>query len=148
MVLIRTILLKEEGLSLRPYICPAGYLTIGVGHNMEANPLPPDMQALVDGGHPITDEMAFDLLQQDIDRFTAQAETFPWYHLLSDARQVVVVCMLFQMGMSGFKEFKKMIAALKKGDYLEAAVQMLDSKWASSDSPERAKRMAKIMREG
>ena len=26
-----------EGLSLKPYRCPAGKLTIGYGHNLEAN---------------------------------------------------------------------------------------------------------------
>ena len=29
----------HEGCELMPYKCPAGYLTIGVGRNLETNPL-------------------------------------------------------------------------------------------------------------
>ena len=31
-------LCHHEGIRLQPYRCPAGYLTIGVGRNLETNP--------------------------------------------------------------------------------------------------------------
>ena len=34
---------KEEGLRLQTYKCPAGYDTIGYGHNLEANGLPEEI---------------------------------------------------------------------------------------------------------
>ena len=38
--------------------------------------------------------------------------------------------MVFNLGMNGFKKFKKMIAAIEKGDDKEVVNEMLDSKWA------------------
>ena len=43
-----------EGLSLKPYRCPAGKLTIGYGHNLEAN--------------GISEEIANQLLHEDLDK--------------------------------------------------------------------------------
>lgn len=145
---LKSILLRDEGLVLTPYECPAGHLTIGVGHNIDANPLPPDMQLYLDVNGSITDAMAFYLLAEDCARARRQAESFDWYHLLTENRQTVIICMIFQMGLDGVNRFKKMINALEVGDNMTAVKEMLNSKWAMSDSPERAKRMAKLMREG
>jgi lysozyme len=38
--------------------------------------------------------------------------------------------MIFNLGLSGFLNFKKMIAALGAGDYELASKEMLNSKWA------------------
>jgi lysozyme len=115
---------------------------------MEAYPLPFEMQIIVDAGNPITEEMAFEIFRDDVMRARTDAEHFDWFHLLSYDRQLVIVCMIFQMGLGGVRQFKKMCEALERGDSEEAARQMMDSKWAKSDSPARAKRMAKMMREG
>jgi len=32
----------HEGIRLQPYRCPKGYLTIGVGRNLDTNPLTPE----------------------------------------------------------------------------------------------------------
>ena len=52
------------------------------------------------------------------------------------------------MGAEGLLGFRRMLTALAVGNYHGAAKEMLDSKWARSDSPSRAERLAKIMREG
>lgn len=129
----RDILLREEGLVLRPYKCSRGFLTIGVGRNLESV--------------GISKEEAFMLLENDIADATTSAESFPWFSSLTPIRQDVIICMVFQLGMAGVKKFKKMIAALECHDYPEAVAQMLDSDWAVQ-TPERAKRMAKMMAEG
>lgn len=133
MIGVKEMLLQDEGLSLRPYTCTAGYLTIGVGRNLESS--------------GINREEAMYLLDNDIRTATAKAETFDWFYLLTFNRQAVVVCMIFQIGFAGFKEFKKMIAALEKGDHDEAAKQMLDSRWAKQ-TPARAKKYSQLMKEG
>jgi hypothetical protein len=48
--------------------------------------------------------------------------------------------MMFNMGQTRLSGFKKMLAALEKGDYAEMAVQMMDSKWATQVGP-RATRL-------
>ena len=51
------------------------------------------------------------------------------------------------MGMKGGGYFRNMLAAMEKADWEEAAKEMLDSKWAKKDSPQRANRLADIVRE-
>jgi lysozyme len=60
----------------------------------------------------------------------------------------VIVEMCYQMGVPGVFKFVNMVAALMVKNYERAAEEMLDSKWAKSDSPKRALALAKIMREG
>jgi lysozyme len=145
---VKSILLREEGMSLKVYRCPAGKLTIGVGHKLETSWLPNRAQLIYDLSGKITESMALQILDEDIRRAREKAETLPWFHLLSENRQTVIICMIFQMGLEGVRDFKKMCEALAQGDNETAAKEMMDSKWAKHDSPDRAKRMAKMMREG
>ena len=57
----------------------------------------------------------------------------------------IIIEMVFQLGKTGVSKFKKMLKALKKKDYKEAANQMLDSKW-HTQTPERAEGLASLMR--
>ena len=52
------------------------------------------------------------------------------------------------MGAEGLLGFRRMLTALAVGDYQGAAMEMLDSKWARSDSSSRAERLVRMMREG
>jgi len=64
---------------------------------------------------------------------------------MDERRRHVCIAMIFQLGLEGFKGFKKTIKFLERRKYREAAIEMLDSKWAEKDTPARAKRMASIM---
>lgn len=125
---------RYEGLSLKPYKCPAGYITIGYGRNLEAN--------------GITQEMAEEMLKTDLAyaRMEVGAK-LPWSAKLNDARQYVLVDMAFNMGISRLLTFKKMLAALKEGFWERAAHEALDSKWAKQVG-RRAKELAEIIRTG
>ena len=108
---------EHEGFSSKLYRCPEGKLTIGYGFNVEAG---------------ITEEQATALLaQQIIDVCRTCSKEFKWFDGLPDNKKRVVADMVFNMGMGRFKGFKKMIKAIEKEDYEEAAKQMLDSKWAA-----------------
>lgn len=129
---------KHEGLRLKPYKCPAGKLTIGYGRNLE------------DTG--ITQREAEMLLQNDLDR--VWDEIAPYFNTdefthVSRERYHVLVEMAFNLGTKGLLGFKQMIDALRLGDFEEAAVQMLDSKWAEQVGKEPGQRayvLAEIMR--
>lgn len=71
-----------------------------------------------------------------------------WWRDLAVPRQAVLVEMAYQMGFDGLLAFHDMIVALKRDAWSAAADAMLDSKWARSDSPARAKREAAQMRTG
>ena len=64
----------------------------------------------------------------------------------SETVQDVLVNMIFQIGFSGVKKFKKTIQYIKDDNFLLAGEEMLDSKWARSDSPNRAKELSDIIK--
>ncbi len=130
----KDLLKKHEGKSLTLYKCPAGKLTIGYGHNIE------------DRG--ISDEVAEKLLEQDAEIAYKQVKNnIACFDALNEARQYVLTDMCFNMGLRRLMTFKKMLFALEKGLYQNAADEMLDSKWAKQVS-RRAEFLAQIMRTG
>lgn len=143
-------LIFHEGIRLMPYICPAGKWTIGVGRNFEDNPLTPEeLKACPDYKHGITYNGAIFLLRNDIKRcFKELKSNFSWYKKLDNQRQYALLDMDFQLGLLGLRGFKKMLRALSKGDFEEAAKQCIDSKYGKRDTPLRAKRIAFLIKTG
>lgn len=123
----------DEGVRSKVYRDSEGIETIGVGRN------------LVDRG--LSDDEINYLLDNDIDLVVEEANGFAWYYDLNDVRQEVVLNMLFNLGLSRFKGFKMMIAALERHDYDDASREMLDSKWAGQVGS-RALRLSEAMRIG
>lgn len=64
---------------------------------------------------------------------------------LSENRQIVLLDMIYNIGMSKLMNFKKMIKAMQREDYEEAARQMRDSAWYSQVKS-RAIELIEIMR--
>ncbi len=139
----------EEGVLLHLYRCPAGKLTIGIGRNVEDNPLTSEEEKVCgDYKHGITRNAAFYLCSNDVKKvFEKLDNEFPWWRELSDNRQWVLVSMCFQLGILGLKRFKKMLIALREGDYVKASAECLDSNFARQ-CPKRAKRNADCLRYG
>ncbi|MEC9346044.1 MAG: lysozyme [Pseudomonadota bacterium] len=130
---LAAMLIRHEGLRLKPYRCPAGKLTIGCGRNLE------------DVG--ISRDEAMDLLCNDIAIHQAEMERFPWFAGLSGQRKNALIDMHFNLGDPAFRGFKRMIAALAAGDYNAAADEMLASAWARQVGA-RATELADMMRRG
>ena len=65
---------------------------------------------------------------------------------IEDEAKGIIIEMVFQLGPTGVSKFKKMWVALKNNppNYKEAAVQMLDSRWAKQ-TKNRAESLAKQM---
>lgn len=129
----RQLIQDEEGCRLKPYRDSKGKLTIGYG-------------TLIEDG--ITRKEADYLFENRFSEHWCKAWGYSWFPGLTEARQAVVVSMMYQMGRAGFNTFIKFRAALSEGKYNLAAEEMLDSKWAREDSPERAERAADMMRSG
>lgn len=124
----------EEGLRLKPYRCPAGKLTIGYGRNIQEV--------------GISKEEAEILLQNDIQKTVKDLnKSIPWYQTLSEARQIVLVDMCFNLGLSEFLKFKNTLYLVKNGDYVSASKAMLQSKWAKQVG-NRALELSEMMRKG
>ena len=71
----------------------------------------------------------------------------PWWKDLPWTQRKGLCNMAFNLGLPRLKKFKKMLAALKKGDAKLAAKEALDSKWAEQVGI-RATRIANLFRKG
>ena len=128
------LLVKHEGLKLKPYICTAGKLTIGIGRN------------LTDVG--ISEIEAYMLLDSDIRSATSEASRiFPNFWILSDNRKNVLIDMLVNLGLGRFMGFKNFISAVKEEKWGAARYEMLDSLWATQ-VPSRAQEDATLILAG
>ena len=124
----------HEGVEKFPYKCTAGYLTIGVGRNIEERGL-------------LDDEVDF-LLDNDINiAIDEVAATYDWFFDLSEVRQRVIIDMVFNLGLPRFAQFKNMIAAIEAEDFVQASNEMMDSRWAQQVGL-RASRLAEMMETG
>ncbi|MEA1998778.1 MAG: glycoside hydrolase family protein [Euryarchaeota archaeon] len=125
-------LIHHEGLRLRPYRCPAGRLTIGVGRNLD------------DKG--ISHEEALYLLKNDISESVIDLQDIfdGGLYRLPEIVQRVLIDMRFNLGASGFRRFKKMIAAVNIGNFDLAALEMENSNWYNQVG-NRSKTLVKMM---
>lgn len=137
---------KHEGFSLTPYMdccrkswreckCPPetqGTLTGGVGINLDAG---------------LTAEEWIYLRDSRIRRARNEAATFIWFTALSPVRQDVILDMLYNLGLTRFCGFRKMIKALEQKDFERAYSEMLNSDWAGQVKS-RAVTLADMMRTG
>jgi lysozyme len=96
----------------------------------------------------LTDEEIDYLAENRVGRCEAELDRrWPWWRSLSEARQRVLVSMVFQMGGAGVSRFPKFLAALQRGAFTEAAGEMRDSAW-HNQTPARCERLAKMMEQG
>jgi len=131
---VEDLIIKHEGFSRKPYFCTAGKETIGYGRNLS------------DKG--ITKQESKFLLRNDIIECAIDLDTFIFpgkFNSWEDELQHAMIDMRFQLGMTGFRSFKKMIAALNVDDRVTAAAEAIDSKWFKQ-VPGRAKTIVKMIR--
>lgn len=118
---------RHEGFSLEAYLCPAGALTIGWGHNCATHPVP----GVEKVGDVISIGSAEILLFQDTKAIARELDDkIPWWRKMEEPRQAVLLNMAFNLGVSGLLGFKRALAAAKENDWNKAAFEMADSRWA------------------
>jgi lysozyme len=107
---------RHEGYRQFVYKCTAGKETIAFGRN------------LADRGIKLGE--AEYLLENDIvECLTDLASLIKRWHQLSEYAQAALIDLRFNLGPSGFRSFKKTIAAVEDGDMKLAALNVLDSKY-------------------
>jgi lysozyme len=128
LALMKAELKRDESVRLKPYRDTVGKLTIGVGRNLD------------DVG--ITAHEADFLLTGDIANAIHDLDmALPWWGNLSEVRQRALLNMCFNLGIHRLLGFRNMLEALRKGEYVEASNQALNSKWAQQVGS-RAQRIA------
>ncbi len=152
-------LIRHEALRLKAYKCPAEKLTIGVGRNLDDVGLTPSELQMIRQrksdwvfGDDITEAEALAMLRNDIIRVRSELRTVVYgFDGLTPERQRALADMCFNLGLSRFSKFKKMLAAVEAGDFARASAEMKDSRWARQvgDKPgQRAHNLMTMMWEG
>ncbi|GLS27751.1 glycoside hydrolase family protein [Marinibactrum halimedae] len=138
------ILRAEEGFRSRPYYCSNGYPTIGYGLKIGTKCAPLHFFTLT-----LTKEMANAWLLDKCSSLLDQLEQkIPAFIELNDDRKAILISMAYQLGVQGLLGFTNTLACIDADDFDDAAREMLDSKWAEHDSPQRAERHSQVMRTG
>lgn len=131
---LANLLKKHEGFRSKPYLDTVNKLTIGWGRNIDDN--------------GISEEEAQLMLDNDIKQVIGECDrNFHWFDDLNETRKIVVLSMVFNMGLPNFKNFKRTIAYIADGNYEQASIEMLDSKW-SSQVGVRATELSGMMKNG
>ena len=131
-------LITHEGLRLEVYKDSLGIDTIGIGRNLEDRGITkeeldwmdiPNMAIVHTMG--ITEADAMYLAENDVQIVEEElVRAHPCVNKLDAVRQLVVMDMAFNMGVPRLCKFKKMWNAIHEENYIAAAKEMLDSRWA------------------
>ena len=132
---LKTSLKAHEGFRGQAYADTKGKQTIGFGRNLTDNPL--------------TEEEAWYLSQLWINDAIVHAPLLVHaWDKLGDARQNVLIELIYNIGIVSALKFQKMRVALDAGHWFEAADELLDSQWAKDVGSHRAGDMATQLRTG
>ena len=124
---------REEGYRDTPYYCTNGFLTVGYGRRTSSM----ESTNEVLEGEFVNSE--FDRLDSVLNNKLSDYSTYP------NNVKTVLISMAYQMGVRGLLKFPKFLRLLQARSWYKASVEMLDSKWARSDSPARAKRASALI---
>ena len=134
---LKEMIVKHEGHEPRVYKCSNGFDTIGYGFAIK------DLFFDKETSDFVLDKKIRGILggiNADEDDWDT------WFWDKPQAIREVLINMIYQIGFSGVRKFKKTIRYIKEDNFSLAAEEMLDSKWARSDSPNRAKELSDIVK--
>ena len=113
---------EHEGLKLKAYKDTKGLLTVGYGHQIDADS-PLDIRSLKEGD-VISQERADQLFDMDFDDHLNAARQIPGFFKATKKRQAGLIDLTFNMGPNWYKSFPNFVKAFDEGDYQEAAKQL------------------------
>ena len=145
-------LILDEGLYLNVYVDTVGKRTIGVGRNIDDNPLTDEENDHIGNkdieSDGITKDDAMYLLDNDINKVISQLKSkLDFFDDLDPIRQRVLIDLGFNMGVPGLLTFKNTLNFVRNGDYDSAAAGLTHSKWFNQVGV-RGPRLVKMMKTG
>jgi len=129
---IFTMLTRDEGVQRMPYDdatgvpvrAPKGFLTIGVGHNLDSKPL--------------SNAVIYQILSEDVAVATATAKDVVGIEVwdgLTENRKLALINLAFSMKPQSLRSFKKMLSAIRRSDWPAAGQELRESLWAKQVDP-------------
>ena len=135
-------LIEDEGCKYEIYLDHLGYKTFGIGHLCRAT----DPENELEVGDPVSVERVNELFAEDIEKVIEDCTIlYDNFYDLPEEAQLIIANMMFNLGRPRLSAFRKMKAAVDDHNWIEAAIQMEDSKWAKQ-VPNRANRLCERMR--
>jgi GH24 family phage-related lysozyme (muramidase) len=147
---LRDQLIIDEGVRYRIYFDTKGRPTMGIGHLItkkdpeycHAQELSLKRVSKVE----ISKERADELFKQDLEICIDNCKkAFLNFDKMKEELQLIIANMMFNLGITKFKKFENLIAAINKKNYSKAADEMKDSLWYK-ETKGRAARLTQEMR--
>ena len=124
---------REEGYRASVYLDTLEKPTIGYGFLIDSLELQEDICQLI--------------LMRKLEKLIKTIKfNFKWFDDMPEEVQDVVINICYQLGVSGFSKFKKTIQFMKNKQWDKASIEMLDSKWAREQTPQRALRLSETVK--
>ena len=142
---ITNMLIQDEGLKLQAYHDTNNILTIGVGHNLQANPALDILHTKLKLGDSISHSQATQLLQQDINNTLTQLQShLSNFSSLPNKYQLVLINMCFNLGLTGLLKWQHMLTAMNQNNDQLVIDSIKNSHWILQ-VPNRANRMIALI---
>jgi lysozyme len=139
----------DEGYSEHVYKCPAGANTVGFGYNLDSNSLHLSSleinHAFRNGmGEVEAERILLIMVKKTVEELQ---RIFTNWNTISKTRQDALINMCFNLGVTRFLKFKKMIVLVEDNDFVAASKEGLNSLWAKQ-LPARSKRVMDLLKQG
>ena len=123
---LREELKTDEGCKYEIYLDHLGLPTFGIGHLVTESD--PEYQKEV--GTVVDEIRVNEVFEQDIQvTMNDCKKVYDDWDSMDETVKLICCNMMFNLGYPRYCKFKKMIQAIKDGDWLEAGNQMQDSRW-------------------
>jgi len=131
---------EHEGYRSKVYLDSLGKRTVGFGHLC--------VEDFWEDDKEYDKELLENIFEKDFQNAFEQVENIcNDYDLdITPTATEVLIEMVFQLGATGVKKFRRMLEALQDQDYETASLEMLDSRWAEQ-TPARAEELSLIMKD-
>ena len=133
----------DEGCIDKIYLDHLGYPTFGIGHLI----LETDSEHGQEVDTPVSEKRIEECFEKDIQNVINDLDrNMSWWTDLCEDHQRVIANMAFNLGITRLLKFKKFLAALEDHNFETAAVEMLDSKWATQVGPRATRLRDRILK--
>ena len=140
---LREELKEDEGCKYEIYLDHLGLPTHGIGHLITEW----DEEYEKKVGTEVSKERVNECFAKDVETVLEDCKVlYSNFDELPEEVQLILANMMFNMGRTRLSKFSKLKLAVDDEDWMEASIQMEDSRWYKQ-VPNRAERLCKRMRE-
>ena len=134
-------LAEDEGCKYEIYNDHLGYATFGIGHLVTNS----DLEYGQEIGTKVSKERVDECFKTDIEITIEDCNIlYSNFNDIPEEAQLILANMMFNLGRPRLSKFVNLKLAVDSEDWMEASVQMMDSKWAKQ-VPNRAERLCSRM---